>query len=792
MVKQLLASLFLALFLSACSAKWWGEQAEPPRIAIPKPGKSCPGADRIVTGSEAESQAALNCLDEQVSDAFNKIRGQERNQLTDSEMHTLIESGVVSVGADAADGRQKVTAAKRMLGVDGPAVKRERVERLLGWVKQNRASLRRIYTKFFGNGPAEKTTFEELAFTAGIASSFLRELDWKMDRDELGRHLQTLALGKNPDSPVPEVIDVAFDTLGVLCPGLAQSQSWDSELLAACVDRLTSETAVGKEWIEFVANRTRNDHDPKAVRASMRAFGKVVDRWMGEESLGDLHPATWIKLAQKLEAKPPEEFQASLDILKHYDPASSGQAIRPSFIRKLFHSVAYYHERLFSGLDYYQDAFRENRCKNRWARNWQECVIDITPAMRKDTKAFEIAYQARNVNYGTSLPFDGAHFKKLMFFHSLSREIIKAFDKNEQVVLSKAHLTTDEVMQLLETTVTTVDVVGRFMSNAALRIQGEEIPPQGPFTSFNHLDLRGLARLVVLVGADILPVRDVPQRNIFARLAANVFNTFPRGSVSLDHHSLTAVLNFVDSFGQYRDAYLGKSSVPLPTIASIPVKYDDKKQLAFFSRSELMQSLPKILASEFPRTFESCTAFGFEQSCGVFFAEILPKHGPDGSDWIPIGEIDLVTLTAAGLESLVDACDRNDDGKLAWSLLDGRDELDCAFSKASDITKRLIDSRIVHIGGPAAGLVPLVLDVVDSNFLLRPFGKVAMMEGTKGNVWMAPIRLLRSKYATLGSIYSLASEVADKEGSERARAAFREARIRSQAAGEAVPAAGEN
>jgi hypothetical protein len=284
-----------------------------------------------------------------------------------------------------------------------------------------------------------------------------------------------------------------------------------------------------------------------------------------------------------------------------------------------------------------------------------------------------------------------------------------------------------------------------------------------------------MARLVVLIGSDILPMRSYKERGFIKGLAANVLNLFPAGSVTMDQISLTAIFNMLDSFAKLRDSYLGVGNTPFPTTSIVQTKYDAEKQEVFVRRQDVIERLPSILQQEFPRTYASCMEFGFERSCGIFLAEILPKTGDDGSDWITASNLDLITLTASGIESLVDSCDKNADSRLSWNLFDGKDELDCAFSSASDITRRLMESKIIRMDGLGKDIAKFVMRIIDSNFLTRPFGKVALMEGTKRHVLLAPLLMLKYRSASIGSIYAFAAEMADGDGVKKYEARIREA-----------------
>jgi hypothetical protein len=770
MVKVILF-IFSAITLSSCSVKnsWWGEDAPPVKVAeSPASTDDCPGPQKIVDGTEAQADRAIQCLENSINDAWKTIRGSEKNALWDREIHTLIDHNIVSLSDDKNLSKKKVQAVKQLLGIQDRVTK-EKTDALVQWLKNNKTDIREVYNKFVARPESrknEKILYADLTRANHVFTTLLRTTNMKIGKEELGTLLRDL-IDEGKDTTTPEFMLVLFDMVGVVCPNMAKSAVWESNILASCTDRLLKDLSPGKDWFEFILNQVTNPIAPEKIQDSLNEVIGIMDRWMQQDTVEGIHPELWVKLAEKMGAKPPAEFLDSLNIISKFDPKSSGRYISPTTIGHAFHTIYYYHSFLLLGLPVFLNAFEQHKCLNQDAKNWKDCQIKVTPEMRTNN-SLDIAMKVYNDDFGQNAsPFNGSRFKDICLFYALSKEMILAFEtENKGFISADSTNEKDEVMVMLSTILDSVDVVDRFFGNLELKLQNIPIKDQEAFSSYNELNMKGLARLVTLVGHDILARRTPKQRNLLQKLWSNVTNHFPSGSMILDQEALTAVLIEVTSLGGYRIAFTGMDGYDVVHPDSkIKSKEDPQYNRFLVDRRSVLDALPDLMKRDFPRTYESCMAFGWERSCGIAFDQVLPGDNRT-TPWIAASGLDLVALVATGFESLMDSCDVDRNNRLSWSVWDGDDELDCIVVKADDITKRLMESGLVKI--KEAKKVGVILDLVKSMVLTRSFAKVALIQGgTKGIGW-GPVKLLGMGDATLGSMYGLLSELTDSDAAKAA------------------------
>ena len=744
------------LVFTACSVgNFWGEEAPPPIVVEQEnTPSSCPSTEKILTGTESESSQAMLCLQNDIADAWQKIQGKEKNILSQTEIDVLINKGVINLGPDKNLSKRKIYGIKRLLNLN-IKTKRSDIELLLQWIQKHRSDARLLYEKI---NHEERITYDDIKTGAKIASSFFQQMNWQIPKEDFGAILADLIDDADAETVLPEFSLVLFDTLGALCPTLSDNKIWKGEILATCTIQLVSALEPGADWFNFILNSDlEKNFDPIKVQNSLSALSAAVDKWTKQEHLDGLHPALWVKFARKMKAHPPKDFLLSLNIINKVHAKSSGEFIHPEAIGKIFQIIHNYHYDLVENIPFFVNAVEKRECLNSNTTTWKQCELNVSTKILNQSAALDMAMRAKNTSYGKSAaPFNGQSFKKITLFHSLAKQIIESFDNDKDGVISSdfALDTEDEVMQLLSVTLNSMDIVGRFVENVQIRLEGKSLREQEPFSSFSHLNMKGMARLVTMTGSDVL-VRRTPKEKSFVRgVFDNIFNSFPYNSVQLDQLAITSILTLVDSLGDFRSAYLNNGQDG--ALELIRKFRDNRYGKLLIDRPSTMQNLPQILKKHFPRTFASCTEWDFERTCGITFDEIMPS--PDeGSATIAASNLDLITLIAAAMEGVIDSCDRNGDEKLGWDLFDGEDELDCAFTKFGGITKRLMDSKIVEVKHQKR--VNAALTFLNSIFLTRSFAKVAMMQGTAKGIVAAPITLWFQKNASIGSIYSLIAEV---------------------------------
>jgi hypothetical protein len=216
----------------------------------------------------------------------------------------------------------------------------------------------------------------------------------------------------------------------------------------------------------------------------------------------------------------------------------------------------------------------------------------------------------------------------------------------------------------------------------------------------------------------------------------------------MDRIGLTAFIYLFDLVGSLNSDYLLRYDLPVKSEGT----------LRFVNRRKIIESFPKILFDHFPRLYNECVAWGFERTCGVVFDEILPNSLP-GRDDLETYELDVITLSAVLIESMMNRCDRNSDDSLSGSPIDGYDEKTCMITVSTALAKRLMRAGFVDQDHQTEFLMKLT----NHFFIAKWAAKAALARGTaKGIAWFAlPAANWLTGPASLGSVMSVAAELMD-------------------------------
>jgi hypothetical protein len=190
----------------------------------------------------------------------------------------------------------------------------------------------------------------------------------------------------------------------------------------------------------------------------------------------------------------------------------------------------------------------------------------------------------------------------------------------------------------------------------------------------------------------------------------------------------------------------------------LPVKSEGTYR--YVDRKKIIEAFPKILFDHFPRLFNECLAWGFERTCGVVFDEILPNSLPGRKD-LEVYEMDVISLSAVLIESMMNRCDRNSDDSLSGNPIDGYDEKTCMITVATALAKRLMKAGFIDQDHQTEFLLKLT----NHFFIAKWAAKAALARGTiKGLAWYAiPAANWLTGPATLGSVLSVAAELMDPD-----------------------------
>lgn len=637
--------------------------------------------------------------------------------------------------------------------------------------------------------------YSELEKAMSLVDQILRTLNWELKTSELVDSLVGLLQWDDPDflrSTLPGA-RVIRNALSVLCPDMGDTSLWNSTDIARCGVSWIQSLSGAREYVEYLINPLeRVPRSLDALRGALLEGQAVLQehlkRLPGEVGI---RPLLWIGFAESLKAHPPDNFLQALQIVKVIDPHSSATLIRSGLFQKAVRLWAVYQRSLFGNHSFFFQAMRSpypaSRCFNlgldQEEKDWRKCELWVTERMREASPSLRLAMKVQTVNFGwDAVPFTGKRFQEILFFHALSGLVIETFDQDQDGLIStRPHGDTsqepDEVQELLTVSLQAVDTIERFIDHVRIKLRGEEIVESDPLIGFGKLDFKALARLITVAGSDVLVQRTPKERDRLKELADNLLRVNPGSSVFLDQIALTAILSFITTLGDYSKAYI-RSMVELhgPYVNGHWPAHPQYPQPIALKRGEehevhretLLKMLPQLFEIYFPRTFESCSSWpagGWQRTCGVAFDEVLPDPKP-GSDRIAEEDLKLLTLVAAGLEKTLDACSKDGLPRLRAEVLDGNDELDCAYTIISNIAKRLLDTGLLDDVDTGDRFLGNLFNILDTFLFLRMPGKVAMVRGTTQVFYLNWLMPWHAE-ATLGSLYALMSDILDPD---RARA----------------------
>ena len=764
-------ALVSQLSLTACApfeqlGKWWGEAPEKPGvIQLPSTSAECADPLRIVEGDESESERTFECWVEQIDPLWSQVDGREKSSLTDQEIAILVRKGALSSSGDPEELLRKLYAAKKILGLGSPLT-REGVNRWVSLLRAHRARIRTIY----GTITSSTSTLDYAALrdASRISSEILEQMAWSMDSEQLVLTIRELITISNRDvrNALIPAARAGINLLNAVCPTFESKDVWAAPAIGACLVRAIDHFEMGAAWFNFAFDPepSYSPEDIRSIRIALELLNQQFDGWFHQKQLSPIRTGLWIDLSRALGVDPPEDILSALELIQRFHKPSNHKEVDPTAFSGLFSLLRRAQMNVLDGLPHFARAFDEGRCLNTNARDWRECVPLGIEELRERSKVIDLAARLANPRYGTAAdPFNGSRFARVMLYYTLSGRIIEAFDedgngKKDGLISAGAYRKENEVARLISIGLKGYETVRGFIDNIGRRWKSR---PVEQISSERILDLTGLAELITM-SHDVLVQRTPEDRNAIEQIVANLLNAFPNSAMFLDQASVAAVIVLADTLTSFRSHYL--EVLPQRVVSDAGA---DRNTV---SRATLAAALPGILERNFPRTFKSCSDFGFEASCGIAFDGIIPSASKDDQN-VYVNDLDILTIAAAAMEGLLDTCDANSNEFLSWSSLNGNDELDCAYVRVKDILKRLIDADVIHASARDRVLAKMVLEGINSTFVTRTIGKVAMVRGTKRNLLLHWPLFWIYDDASIGSMFGLVSDVMDSSKAKRARKA---------------------
>jgi hypothetical protein len=674
MVKRIWFCL-LAVLLCSCSVKdWWGERFNRHNLEVSQAKSPCADFSAIIKGSDTASETTFNCWKNELSNAWNKVQGEQKFSLTNGEIEHLIKSRIVSLPGNPEKVSQQVLSAKALLGIEKQITKAD-FDSWMKWADKYRDTARSLYNKWTFR--KDRFTWKDSQDFLEIAYTALRKANWDLYPDQIAEKMTWVMNLKDTDfEPVMKpMTHVVLDLLNMLCPFGKEATRLTSILGAGCIHTFSQKFGGAAKWMEYLLNPTNelSVADKNEIIKSLNDFEETAKaEWFNRQGFSTFKTNRWWEFAQSLDILVTrQEFTDSLFLIQRWTHGTD-QIMPSDFALKVIHVLVEFQKSLLEGLPEFVNATKDKVCANE-AKYWTECVLKDSETLRSHPK-FDMFFRVRNLNYGSAVSqLSGHEFSKMMLYDALANETIETFDvadangKKDGIIYSNSN--DHSLHEAITSAVRFADLWDSFISNIQSKWNSQ------PIKRRETLDQKGLAELMTMT-SDLFVTRKEEDKSRLSKLwegvLANFTNVLPSGSYYLDRMSVTAIFSAINILPQFRSEFLKLSSVPADAVS--------------VKRATLMAHMDEWLEKVFPRTERSCRDFGYDKSCKTVIEALIPNHPK-----IATSDLDIVSIYAMTVESIIDTCDRDHDAKLSWDLFDGNDELDCGFITSSTQARSLCD-----------------------------------------------------------------------------------------------------
>ncbi len=754
MVKKIIFLWIGSSLLSSCALKdWWGETTQRSNTIQTSPVHSpCLEFSKILSSNEETSQKTFNCWKNELSSAWTHLHPKEKDALSSAEIRSLVKSEVLHLPGDPKLNAEKFVGIKKLFGhLD--LIRKSDLEQWILWAETHRSTLRLIYEKW--NTPHRHILYSDIENLLEITASALKKANWNFTSDEIAEiFTQTMSLNESDFYPVARPIThVALDLMNMLCPLGAESKTWSALKISECISLAARQFSGAHRWVEFLINPTEtfNKNDQEEVFDGVEAFLNTAETWFKQQGFSSFHTLKWWEFAKSLGINvTPEEFAEDLFLIQKWTHGTT-EILPADFAIKVARATGLFQKFLISGIIPFIESTQQHRCVNPETQYWLDCVPSQAISLRKNIRNIDLFFRIKNPNHGGShSAMSGYEFGKMMLYYTLAGEVIRTFDDDQDgIILAHSKDNSAQAIRAITAAVNFSDLWTQFIENIQKKWNSIPIKKFDSTAQFvKKLNPQGFAELITMT-SEVLVQRSPENKSFIDGLIANITNTAPSGAYYLDQMSITAVFSSINTLPDYREEIIGIH------------KIDKSTSQERVERALVIKNIPDWLKIIFPRTYSSCNQFGFELSCGTVLQTLLPLPLPEKSE-IAVSDIDILTIYAITMEGILDHCDRNGDGKLSWDLFDGNDELDCGFTQAGEITKRLVNSQVVKTSSADQKRINLLINTIDSFFLSRVIGKTAMVRGTAENAWINLPLFWLFNGATLGTMYGLTGNVISK------------------------------
>jgi len=786
MVTKLINIFLIAIIITSCSNnKWWGEEAPQEKFIDTTKQSSLavtnePSISDILEGNSALSNEAFLYLKKSINESWAKIQGKNDGRLAEDELLLLIKKRVLTFSDDVEQDVAFILSIKSLLGIKKD-INKTTIDWVINWIEKNRESLRVTYQQFVNH--SGELTYNNIETGIKLVASIFKRINWEKSPEQITANIENLLPSLNISTKlrIAPIAKFATEFFAFMCPTTDKSKI-SLNNISSCLTLFVTKFHKGEDWFNYQLNTKQNNHDPVKVLKSLDYLEIVSKEWFSQKDLGGLKTKTIISLLNAFNLPSTEDLVDSFEIVKEFEGRSTSEVFYPELILTLIDTFMKGHSDILKVMPYFQKAVKNNNCQVKNTKSWLDCSITLEKVQEitkenDSLEAFKLVQNIITPNYAKNvMPITPQEISYLLQFRSIAIQIIKTFGADKNGYLSSNNSSgNNEILELLKNYTGSIEKITNYIDRVeqsgdieflALtkekKVKNESI--------FSDLNLTGISNLVVLIGGDILAIKDKGTRLASDKILSNLTNLFPKGSIHLNDKSITATIHLVDSFSYYRDSFISNKKL------NLKVKYNPFNKMRYVEFNSFVKNIPNILKQYFPKTYKSCQDFNWDRSCQLSLEQIYTDMNTDMPGFIIESDLDVMVLIATSMEGIVNTCDFNDSGILEPSITDGADELDCTFSKISHITSRLMDSKIID--KKFNKVIKAILKVIDSNGLTRVVGK-SMLSNGRLNVIGGLTHYIFEQDASIGSIYSLlGSIVAPKKSKELRRKFLRDRKQR--------------
>ncbi len=713
----------LVLILSGCGFihKIWGEGGPARSSVILPPGDPLPSFTMAFDDDDARAENTLKQWHDNIISSFNKIEGRKTGFISAAEIRTLILKGMVKIDADPNITVKHVFAIMELLGFkDGVEI--SNIESIFDWLEKNRKQVRTFQHLFLSDG-APAYTSRDIITVINLFGSFV---ELTGDQSISPAHLYDLVIPFFPNN-LPHLkkglkpgITLTVSFFSSFCGDRVENQNWNGKRIGTCIHELTNEFSDYIPVFEFIFGNVNPTKDRINLEALANTLPHQIDQWIRDHHHPIFKIQTVADFTDALEIPPPYAFFKLTEWLPKLNSDSSEAGFSPTFFIDIARIIQHWTVATL-------DATPHEVCNSK---NWKDCEFKST---------YEPIEKLYDGEYATLIRKKTLGFvSKIALYQTLSNFMMEKLDTKHDGYLDES------IKDLINITIRLIDT-NAFAQNVINRLLEKPIDPTNTEDSLKTVQRQGLSELAAFA-SDIIPARDTDHLTFLQKIEAQFYNPAKPVSYSLDPIGITAFLYVYDLISSMRDDILANYPIPVRTDGV----------LAFVKRKDFVAAIPSILADHFPGIYKACLDEGFERTCGVVFTQILANAEVSTGE-IETYEMDLISLSAILLESMMNRCDQDGNGLLTNRLFSGNDEKKCMLTVASALAQRLMHSGIIETDEHAETLMSLIKRVAP----VRWAAKIALTRGTTHALlfWALPPMDMLTGPATLGSVMALGAEL---------------------------------